>query len=156
MAQNECIFQAFPQMDAPPVAEPARDGIRYGPAQIAVARHNWLVNETEEQRRDFLRFVSHCCAGRHCPSSDTVSGPKLEEGTRLRASDRDYIVSRSGWRRVDLEAFVSAKPQKSQLYVPRKAKRDRAAEWRARDDAFAAQAASQGGGDQRRVESSCA
>ena len=147
----ECVFQAFRQTTQPPTRS-----AQASPAQIAVARHNWLVNETEEQRRDFLRFVSHCLTKRHCPTSDTVSGPKLEEGTRLRASDRDYIVSRSGWRRVDLTAFVSAKPQKSQLYVARRAKRDRAAEWRAKAVAFAAQAASQGGGGPRRVESSCA
>ena len=116
----------------------------------------YLRDETEMQRREFHRFVSAACEGRHCPSSEAFSGPDLPEGTRLRASDRDYIVSRSGWRRVDLTAFVSAKPQKSQLYVARRAKRDRAAEWRAKAVAFAAQAASQGGGGPRRVESSCA
>ena len=89
----------------------------------------FMRDETELQRREFHRFVSACLAGRHCPPSETFSGPDLPEGTRVRASDRDYIASRRGWRRVDLGPFVSAKPQKSQLYVGRKAKRDKFAGW---------------------------
>lgn len=51
--------------------------------------------------RDGQRALQLMSVGKRPPSLETVSMPVLEEGTLLHATDRDYVVTSRGWRRVN-------------------------------------------------------
>jgi hypothetical protein len=76
------------------------------------------------QRRDFANYVTSCIAGRPHPKSLYATTEQMTPGTRVRASDRDYVVHEDGsFRRTSVGP---SNLSRSQIYAPVKpAKNDK-------------------------------
>ncbi len=109
---NDTTVIPLPSSLGPPEAEvqftkQQRDQLRASVADI--------------ERHEFTRFVTAMLKGHDFPSPDTVESKEMPEGSRVRASDRDYLVFKTGWR-ADATRKLKCK---SQVYLAGKRKADK-------------------------------